>query len=188
MQNGPNKRSGEGSPPGSAGAGPPQAAAAESKSGSVVVAGAPPGETHTEAGRSPAPVRWGYVAAITLPLIVLNTGWIANSEMKAGMTEITISTLFIGVTFILFVLTLLNLLVRRLAGPQAGLTQPELMALYSLLSLSSVVAGVGHFGFITPFLVNAFHFAAPSNGWQAFWYSAPVLHRPARSPYPQRLL
>jgi hypothetical protein len=119
------------------------------------------------------PIRWGRVSFIALVLIVLNTGWIANSEMKTGVTEITISTLFIGVLFMLFVLTLLNLAVRRLFGPPAALNQLELLMLYSLLSMSSVVAGVGNMGFFLPFLSNAFWYATPSNGWRGFWHLLP---------------
>ena len=36
-------------------------------------------------------------------------GGIAHSEMKTGVTEITITTLFMGVAFILFLVTLVNL-------------------------------------------------------------------------------
>ncbi len=133
----------------------------------------PAAESPTEARPPVSPLRWGRVALLALPLIVLNTGWIANSEMRAGMTEMTISTLFLGVTFILFVVTLLNLLVRRLAGSQACLSQPEMMALYSLLSISSAVAGVGNIGFFTPFLANAFYFANTGNGWSGFWHLLP---------------
>ena len=118
-------------------------------------------------------VRWAYVNAVALPLIVLNCGWIANSEMKTGVTELTISTLFLGVTFLLFLLTLLNLLLGRLGGGRAAMRQPELMALYSMLSLSSVVAGVGHLGFFLPFLANPFYYQTPANGWQSFWHLLP---------------
>ncbi len=122
----------------------------------------------------PAPrLSWANPILIGLPLIVLNCGWIAYSEMRTGVTEITISSLFMGVTFILFVVTLVNLLVRRLFGNPAAMTQPELMVLYTMLSLSSVVAGVGHFGFFTPFLVSPFYYATRSNGWQGFWYLLP---------------
>ena len=120
-----------------------------------------------------SPIRWPYVIAVALPLIVLNCGWIANSEMKTYVTELTISTLFLGVTFLLFVLTLLNLLLHRWAGPRAAMTQPELMALYSMLSMSSVVAGVGYLGFFTPFLANPFYYQTTSNGWQSFWHLLP---------------
>lgn len=123
----------------------------------------------------PAPhsIRWALVLALTAPLIVLNCGWIANSEMKSGVTEITISSLFSGVTFILFVVTLLNLAVRRFARRGAALGQAELMSVYSLLSMSSVVAGVGNIGFFTSFLVNPFYYANQSNGWKTFWYLLP---------------
>ena len=136
---------------------------------------APPEQVETAEAQPTGlrPVRWGLVLAVALPLIVLNGGWIANSEMKTGVTEVTISTLFLGVTFMLFVLTLLNLLVRRFAGPRAAMNQPELMALYTLLSMSSVVAGVGHLGFLLPFLANPFYYAVPSNGWRAWWYLLP---------------
>jgi len=119
------------------------------------------------------PVRWPYVFAVALPLIVLNCGWIANSEMKTYVTELTISTLFLGVTFLLFVVTLANLLVARLAGGRASMTQPEMMALYSMLSMSSVVAGVGHLGFLLPFLANPFYYQTTANGWSSFWHLLP---------------
>ena len=119
------------------------------------------------------PVRWLPLILTALPLIAFNTGWIANSEMKTGVTEITISTLFLGVTFLLFLITLVNLVVRRLIGTRAALNQPELMLLYSALSISSVVAGVGHMGFFLPFLANPFYFANNNNGWREFWHLLP---------------
>ncbi len=120
-------------------------------------------------------IRWGVVIAVVLPCIVLNCGWIANSEMLTGVTEVTISSLFMGVTSVLFVLTLINLLIRRFVGARAALNQPELMALYTMLSMSSVVAGVGHFGFFMPFLTNAFYYGATSNKeWKEFWQLLPA--------------
>lgn len=137
--------------------------------------------TASAATRDPQPalpIRWGRIALISLPLIVLSTGWIANSEMKTGVTEITISSLFMGVTFMLFVLTLLNLLVRRLAGPRSALNQPELMVVYTLLSMASVVGGVGSYGFFTPFLANPFYYDTPQNGWQSWWHLLPSVIGP----------
>ncbi len=135
--------------------------------------GAPaPLDDSAEAEQRPTQIRWRLLLAVALPLIVLNTGWIANSEMKTNVTELTISSLFIGVTFLLFVVSLINLLVRRRAQA-AALSQPEMMALYALLSMSSVVAGVGHFGFFTPFLTNPFYYANAANGWSRFWYLLP---------------
>ncbi|MDX1932025.1 MAG: DUF6785 family protein [Capsulimonadales bacterium] len=118
-------------------------------------------------------LRWFPVSLLAFLLIVLNEGWITNSEMRTGVTEVTISTLFSGVVFILFFVTLLNLLVRRLAGPKVAFNQPELMALYTMLSLSSVVGGVGHMGFFLTFLANPFHEATEGNDWKSFWNLLP---------------
>ena len=130
-------------------------------------------ETPDAAPAADLAVRWPAIFAVAVPLIVFNTGWIAQSEMKTGVTEMTISSLFLGVTFLLFVVTLANLLVRSVRGARAAFSQPELMALYTLLSMSSVVAGVGHFGFFLPFLVSPFHYNTPSNGWETFWHLLP---------------
>ncbi len=115
------------------------------------------------------PIRWVKLAIVTLPLIILSTGWIANSEMKTAVTEITISSLFMGVTFILFVVTLVNMLVRRYARDGWALNQPEMMALYTMLSMASAVAGVGNYGFFLPFLANPFYYNTTSNGWKGWW-------------------
>jgi hypothetical protein len=110
-------------------------------------------------------VRWLYPIAVGLPLIVLNAGWIAHSEMKTGVTEITITTLFMGVAFILFLVTLFNLAVRRLFGTTAAMNQPEMMTLYAMLTMSTAVAGIGNFGFFAPFLANPFYYANAANKW-----------------------
>lgn len=102
------------------------------------------------------PVRFGRVVALALPLIIANCGWIANSEIRNNLTEGTVSTLFLGVVFILFLVTLANLLVRRLLGSNAALNQPELMLIYTMLSMSSAIAGVSHIGFLTVFLASPF--------------------------------
>ena len=119
----------------------------------------------TPASLPSVPVRWLYPIAVGLPLIVFNCGWIAHSEMKTGVTEMTIQTLFMGVTFLLFLVTLVNLLVRRIFGPCASMNQPELMTLYGMLSMSSVVAGIGNLGFFTPFLGNVFWYSNDANHW-----------------------
>ena len=118
-------------------------------------------------------VRWARVFAAVVPVIILNTGWIANSEMKTNVTEITISTLFIGVAFILFMATLINTALRRLSGPRAAMNQVEMLALYSLTSVSSVVAGVGNLGFFAPFLGNITWYASSTNGYRGLWHLLP---------------
>lgn len=117
--------------------------------------------------------RWGRIAVLSFPLILLNTAWIANSEMKTGVTELTISTLFIGVIFILVAITAINLAVRRFWGSRVAFSHPELMLLYSILSVSSVVAGVGNMGFFIPFLASPHWYTANGNGYRSFWHLLP---------------
>ncbi|WP_395140342.1 DUF6785 family protein [Armatimonas sp.] len=117
-------------------------------------------------------VRWGRTLGLALPLIVLNTGWIANSEMRTKVTEITITTLFIGVAFLLFLLSVGNALVRRFL-PKTALRPAELFAVYVMLSLSSSVAGIGNLGFFTPFLTNAWRYG-PERGWEKFFSYLPT--------------
>lgn len=133
----------------------------------------PPSEPLAAEIAAAIPIRWSAAIGVSLPLIVLNCGWIANSEMKSGITEVTISTLFMGITFILFVITLCNLACRRMFGPRRSLNQPEMMVVYTMLSISSVVAGVGHMGFFTPFLTAPFWYANSTNGWRDFWDNLP---------------
>jgi len=138
-------------------------------------------ETNDSKKRNDASIRKLPLFSIAAVFIVLNTGWIANSEMKTTVTEVTISTLFTGVTFLLFLITLANLAVRRFLAAGYALRQPEMMLLYSMLSMSSVVAGVGNMGFFIPFLTNAFWYATPDNGWSKWqyllpWYVGPRSH------------
>lgn len=125
-------------------------------------------------------VRWGRTLGLALPLIVLNTGWIANSEMRTKVTEITITTLFIGVAFLLFLLSLANLAVRRIA-PRAALHPAELFTIYALLTLSSSVAGIGNLGFFTPFLTTAWRYG-PERGWEKFFPYLPTALLGPRDP------
>lgn len=126
-----------------------------------------------EPAKEPRGPRWLLALLISLPLIVLNAFWISNSEMRSGITEVTISTLFTGVLFVLFVLTLLNLLARRLFGPNGCLSPAELLVVYMLLSLSSSISGVGNMGFFTNILVTPFYYATTANGWKDFWHLLP---------------
>jgi hypothetical protein len=109
---------------------------------------------------------------VALPLIILNVYWIANSEMKTGVTEVTISSLFLGVTFILFVVTMLNLMVKHLL-PGRELRQREMLVIYVMLSISSVVNGMGNMGFFMTYLGSPFFMATDTNKWARFYPQLP---------------
>ncbi len=73
---------------------------------------------------------------IGLLLIPPNAYWIASGEA----TSTTVS-LFFNVIFILFVLLLINLSVKRIL-PNVALNQGELLIVYVMLSISSGIAGL----------------------------------------------
>lgn len=125
-------------------------------------------------------VRWGRTLGLALPLIVLNAGWIAHSEMRTGVTEITITTLFMGVALVLFLLTLLNTAVRKFF-PNAALRPAELFCLYALLSLGTSVAGIGNLGFFAPFLTTAWRYG-PERNWEPFFPDLPPMLLGPRDP------
>lgn len=126
------------------------------------------------ADRSPSP---GGVTAravlIGVLLIPVKAQWIAVSEMMTGTTEITCTSLFIGVTFILFVLVALNPLLERL-NPRWRLAPGELITIYVMLSLATAVGGIGVIGFLTPALCNLYYYHNETNRWSELW---PLLPR-----------
>jgi hypothetical protein len=99
-------------------------------------------------------IRWSRVVFISLLLIVLNSGWITYSEMKTTVTEITTSLPFLGVIFILFILTLLNNAILIISNSYIfALRSQEMRYIYTILIFSSIVAGFGHYGLLFPFLM-----------------------------------
>ena len=77
---------------------------------------------------------------IGLILIPINCWWVVQSEAVWGITYLTIVSLFFNVTFTLFVLVLINLLLKRVSH-QFALSQGELLTIYTMLCLGSSVAG-----------------------------------------------
>ena len=121
-------------------------------------------------------VRWGRVAPIALALIIANAGWIAHSEVRNRVTEITITPLFIGVLFVHFVTTLLNRLVLRWR-PGAALRPAELMAIFACLSTATALAGIGNIGFLLPASADPWWFG-PVEQWGAFLEHLPAVVGP----------
>jgi len=107
--------------------------------------------------------------ALSLALILLLCWWIAASEIRTTTTEITCTSLPIGVVFLLFCLCLLNRGLARRRG-WAGLASSgsELAVVYILTAVGSSVAGIGLIGFLTPALANPIYFASEANRWGEF--------------------
>ncbi|MBM3947042.1 MAG: hypothetical protein FJ315_06555, partial [SAR202 cluster bacterium] len=105
--------------------------------------------------------------AAGLGLTVLLCWWVAYSEIRTTTTEITCTSLPIGVLFLLFCVCCGNLVVNRLR-PRWALSGPELAVIYILMAVGSAVSGIGLIGFMTPSLAAPAYFGAESAGWDAF--------------------
>jgi hypothetical protein len=118
---------------------------------------------------NPKGVRWRAVV-IGLLLIPLNSYWIVRSETGGGIFYSTTSSLFCNVVFTLFVLTVLNTGIRRWF-PKGGLTQGELLVIYSTIAVSSAMSGESVGQQLVRVIGTPFWYATPENEW------APLFHR-----------
>lgn len=113
-------------------------------------------------------VTWRAIL-IGLLFIPLNSYWVVRSETEGGIFYSTTSSLFCNVVFTLFILTLLNELVKWWF-PSGALAQSELLTVYSVVSAATALSGesvgqqlVRHFG--TPFWL-----ATPENEWATLFH------------------
>ena len=98
-------------------------------------------------------------------LIPINCYWIVQIELVQYFAHPTTISLIFTVVFNLFVLTLLNLLLKQFF-PKLALSQGELLVIYAMLSLASAIAGHSFMEILVPILGHAFWFATPENDWK----------------------
>jgi len=108
-------------------------------------------------------VTWKAIA-IALILIPINCYWIVQIELVQFSAQPTTVSLIFTVVFSVFVLTLLNLLLKRFL-PKLALRHGELLVVYVMLSVASATAGVSMVEILIPILGHAFWFATPENDW-----------------------
>jgi hypothetical protein len=109
---------------------------------------------------------------IALALVIPNAYWSIQRGMIWGGAPTTLS-LFYNVVFTLFVLTLLNVLLRKISS-RFALHQSELLVIYVMLSLATAVGGFDTIQVITQILGHPFWSATPENEWQElFWNHVP---------------
>lgn len=84
-----------------------------------------------------------------------------------------ISLLF-NVVFSLFILSLLNLLLKKYL-PKFALNQGELLIIYVMLSVASASSGLDFLQSLIPIMGHVFMFATPENEWEnLFWRFIPI--------------
>jgi len=105
-------------------------------------------------------------------LIIPNTYWSIQRGMIWGSPPATLSLLY-NVVLTLFVLILLNMIIRRISK-RIALNQSELLVIYIMLSLATAVGGFDTVQVITQILGHAFWGATPENEWrELFWNHIP---------------
>ena len=90
--------------------------------------------------------------------------WIMEVECVWHSGHPTSISLMWGVVFVVFVIILLNLLLKRFL-PKWALTQGEFITIYVMLCMAAGLAGHDTLQLTIPALPHAFWFATPENEW-----------------------
>lgn len=133
------------------------------------------GKLSGEEGQDP-PVPAGItVRAVVLGLVftALADLWIHWAELVLGgrgHTALANSSIPVGAFSILFVLVAINLFLTGVLRPLA-LLPAELLVIYVMMTVSTVISSSGGLHFVVPTITAAFYYAGESNGWAAQFHS-----------------
>ncbi len=116
----------------------------------------------------PAQVTWRALLLGVL-LIPVNVYWMTIVEVKYYSLDGSCLPLFVEPVFILFVIILFNLPLKRFA-PGAVLTQAELLTIYIMVAISCTFAGHDTLQNMFGSIVHPFWFATPENEWQELFF------------------
>ena len=100
---------------------------------------------------------------IAMVLMPLNAWWIIRMEVVRYAGHPTTISLFFNVVFVLAVLLLLNVAVRRIR-PRWASAPGEMLTVYVMLALSSALCGHDMIEVLTPMLAHVHEYARPENG------------------------
>ncbi len=110
---------------------------------------------------------------IGLFLIPVNTYWVLESEAVWGVVHATVLSLFFNVIFTLFVLSVLNLALRKWL-PSVAFNTGELLTIYVMLCIATSLYGHDMMQTLVPLMNYGHWFATPENGWEdLFWGRLP---------------
>jgi len=104
-----------------------------------------------------------------LALIPANAYWVAKAEVVWATIHATVLSIFFNVILTIFILSLLNLLLKRFL-PRIALSPAELLTIYVILCIATSLYGHDMLQILVPLMTYAFWFATPENGWKdLFW-------------------
>ncbi len=101
------------------------------------------------------------IACALMPILAL---WVVQSELIWYSGHSTAISLFFHVTFVVFLLALVNLLVSR-RWPKLALTAGELMTIYMMLAIAGTFCSHDLFQILIPMLAYPKYAANPQNRW-----------------------
>jgi len=107
--------------------------------------------------------------ALALLLMPFNACWVIKIEALWYAGHPTTISLFYNVVFTLVAVLLVNTGLKRWLAPLA-LNPGELMVVYTMLCLSSAMAGHDLIQVLTPILIYPFYAASPANGWEELFF------------------
>jgi len=113
-------------------------------------------------------VSWRAIL-ISLILIPPNVFWVWEVEGMWHSGHPTTISLFWNVVLNLFILILLNLIIKQIA-PKFALTQGEMITIYVMLSIASGLVGHDSLALTIPAIPHAFWFATPENEWAELFH------------------
>lgn len=131
--------------------------------------------TEDEAARKPRAASGVTVRAIAIGLIVtvLIDLWIHYAELVVGLrghTAIANTSIPVGAFSVLFALVFINIGITRIA-PGLRLSSAELLTIYVMAAVSTVLSSSGGMHFLIPTVTAAHYFADGTNKW------AELLHK-----------
>jgi len=97
-------------------------------------------------------------------LAVANCYWIIMAEAIRRTMHLTVQSIAFNAVFCLFVLILLNMLLRHFS-PRIAMTRSELLMIYTMICMGSTVGGHGFMQLLIPMMGHVYWFATPENDW-----------------------
>lgn len=108
-----------------------------------------------------------------LLLVPVNAYWVTKSEVVLAITHATTLSLFFNVIFIIFLLSILNFLIKRFF-PRYTFSSGELLTIYVMLCIATSLLGWDMMQILLPLMSYGTWFATPENEWrELFWEYIP---------------
>ena len=102
-------------------------------------------------------------------LIPANAYWVTKAEVVWATIHATVLSMFFNVIFTLFVISLLNLVLKKFL-PAIAFTPGELLTVYVILCIATSLFGHDMLQILIPLMTYAFWFATPENGWKDLFF------------------